>query len=304
MCPTNPHEVHPAEFQGINEAFYAEDPSSYFKTRLSLLVALCDSGGATASAIEAGVRYGGISARSAPGTPEELEGFAAIESLSLLHQVTETVMRLFLAHAQHEPCPALKMAKSTNFREFKNRLANIRDEDFPDLLSEARLVFRGDDQFERFKGLKFSKWTEDGEHLIAFLTDSARILLEDSDPYNSFKHGLGIQASHPSITLGAKDDNPFHYDSPAISYLHRSNGSDTSRWSRTTSMISIEANLAMIVVALEELGALWAVGSRRVSSESITVNFMPANRRAKLVANATDRGVLSFRVTQQFPTTH
>ena len=101
----------------FNESFCRSDPADYLRTRLQLLVLtgtrLADLSQLIATGVEyAGMRFGPAADEEPPVTADEpltnhsVESFLTIESQTLMHHASETVLRLFLLHAEqsHTPC--------------------------------------------------------------------------------------------------------------------------------------------------------------------------------------------------------
>lgn len=301
------HEVFPKEYAALNSAFYEDVPSSYFRTRLSLTVALCDSSQPLNAIFEAGVSFAGVKVTSPAGSEEELEGFATIELLSLEHLVCETLLRQFLAHVERPYCPPIEMARLTDFREFKRRVKHEIVEAVVDdsWIGRVRTVFRGDADRESFESISQEVWDADGEYLAGLLKYSASVLLDGAKSYNSYKHGLGIQPSRPYVKIGKEESDIgvlLEHAGPAVSFLHRERSEDGSwQWVRSTAFVSIELAAGTIALMLEELDALWAVARSVYLSDRARVSFQHADRHKTLLNKYTARGVLALVISQRFP---
>jgi hypothetical protein len=53
-----------------------------------------------------------------------------MESVMIAHHASETLLRLFFAHIEHEECPWLGMSASTDFAEFKGKVADALRQGF------------------------------------------------------------------------------------------------------------------------------------------------------------------------------
>lgn len=300
------HEIHPKEYGELNAAYYSEAPTSYFRTRLSLALALCDPTQPLDRVFESGVSYAGASATSPAGTSEELEGYATVEFLSLEHLVAETLLRQYLAHVDQPFCPALEMARLTSFRVFKdlvrNEILNVAPDDR--WLGKLRVVFRGSTSRRDFADVSEDVWASDGEYLSTLLKSGADIVINGARAYNSYKHGLGIQTSRPYLKIGkpgSYEEVLLEHTGPAVSYLHRERTAlGDPEWVRSTAFVSLEVSIGRTVLFLEELDSLWSVARGTYLAENVKVTFQQSERFRLLGSRNFHRGVSALVMSQRF----
>lgn len=84
----------------LNRDFYAHSPSQYLRTRITLLIAFGDARTPIHQAVSEGVSAWDMSANSdAAPDDDETDGFAVVESLSIMYLAAEALLRLYFAHA-------------------------------------------------------------------------------------------------------------------------------------------------------------------------------------------------------------
>jgi hypothetical protein len=112
------------EIQALNEEFYDRQPWAYFQLRCSFLALAASSEDrvreAFADPIQVGALGFGLSLPQEYAYPSPQQQFVAIELEVLLQHAAETVLRLIHAHAEHPPCPWLKMSRLRHHGEFKD----------------------------------------------------------------------------------------------------------------------------------------------------------------------------------------
>jgi hypothetical protein len=110
------------ELPALNEEFYAGDPADYFLRRLLGLLILKgkpeELRKMMAESVDAGgvrlelVRQADPGAQSEKDDADGRDRFITADSWVLLHRASETLLRLYLAHAGDGPCPVLEIART------------------------------------------------------------------------------------------------------------------------------------------------------------------------------------------------
>lgn len=299
------HQIDPREYDALNRDFYEEHPSGYFRTRVLLLVSLCDPSAPLAEVFAKGVSFANISARTPFPGENELEGFATLEALSILHLASETLLRLTIAHRDDSGCPPIELARLTSFRVFKLAVEQLINMDRAEQLRIARKVFRRSDAREEFPELSDEVWDADGTHLLSVLRLATDHVLKPG-PYNSFKHGFGLQPSRPYLKIGSEETPGrvlVEHSGPAVSYLHFTADSASARvWHRTTAFVSLEATLASVEFILKEIDALWTVARVKYLRESGSVDFKHEDLLSQSLRKSAVGGeILQLAMTKTFP---
>lgn len=240
---------------------------------MMLLIALGDDARPVQTGLAAGLSAWGMSVQNAP--PEEdagTDGFAVVESISLLHIAAEAIVRVFLAHVNRPNCPPLELASLTNFRDFKKQAKAILDD--PPGLEVLRDLFRG--TVESPEGVSEEEWAEDGEVLRFLLFRAADLLLNHAHVYNSTKHGLAVLPRHSSLRLGAVEDPMgivIDHSGSSVRYLSRESraAEGGEAWSEIVQFEFPSINLALASGFTRELEALHSVAAARFRNEKVRV---------------------------------
>jgi hypothetical protein len=125
-APVLAHE----QYETLNESFYRAEPHEYFGTRVELLILAAAKPDVIFSAYQGGLVYGGLHV-GGPGTKRNPDAaarerqqtaFVIAESSNLLHHVSETLLRFYLAHAPDaegnlSPCPSLEIASEISQKQ-------------------------------------------------------------------------------------------------------------------------------------------------------------------------------------------
>lgn len=252
----------------FNESFYRSDPADYLRTRLQLLVLtgarLADLSQLFAPGVEyAGIRFGQAADEEPPITADEpltnhsVESFLTIESQTLLHHACETVLRLFLLHAEQPHVPWVGLSEHRSFSKFKSHVRTtfiiatptpetigyvcLGRSDCPDAAQEAA-------------------WNQAIDEIGAFLRAFAECFLDDANLYNGIKHGLGVSAGSAVAILA--DMKLGHGPSVEFPESKEWQG-DTREWALTTRWVDRPYSLALTLYAVELIDSIWKLGRCR-----------------------------------------
>ena len=110
----------------LNETFYRTAPHDYFRQRLFNLLLVASKSDEIADLAGETITYGSLQVGRSPGSASNeeensalVEQFVATEAEILLHHISETLLRLYLAHETAPLCPWIEVTRLRNFREFK-----------------------------------------------------------------------------------------------------------------------------------------------------------------------------------------
>lgn len=262
----------PVDWDRLNEEFYSGDPAGYFRIRLNLLLLAAGAPDEVARLLEAGVHYDGMVTmelgRSSQERDDLLVAYLVTESQALLHHVSEALLRLFLAHARPRPNPWLSVSSMRDFAKFKEKVASVAAYTWPeDLTAALPRVFMGDMP---------SDSTESREEGVAAITRLIRHLagglLQDSNLYNSVKHGMAVIASEDVyVTLATGAGEPIiGSHGPSVGFLESEVTGDERTWKITRRWVSIRRALWVSQLALMEIDALWAIARVRYLGAELT----------------------------------
>lgn len=263
----------PEQFPGMNRAFYATRPWSYFAHRQRLLMLAAGAPDELTEIARKGVKVGRLNytaddEESEPREAEDREQFVFAESEVLLHHVSETLLRLYLAHEGSPPCPWLEIVRARGAGQFKRMVS----ERFVDALSpEERRQRVGEVYFGSAERTAITpnpppeQWEKSLDNIEAFLTHYARHFL-DADIYNALKHGLAVRPGPAAMQLGEGD--LIKAEGPALEYLTRGEDSDGKRrWFHTTHWIEVDSALAFISIAQQLMKSIWTLARFRYLGE-------------------------------------
>lgn len=212
-----------------------------------------------------------------PGTPDpssediaSVSAAATVDAVMLMHHASETLLRLFIAHASPSGCPWLQMTGLFEPGAYKSSLEKLLGEEFrgPDGLRSVLYVFFGRDT--RPDGAASNQeWAavlESAANAHALLVELARMSLADAQLYNSAKHGMSIVAGIPLVNMSGQVLS----HGPGITYLAPvatpvDEGGQTN-WNVATQWIDFRYNLALIHIGLMLIDSLWAVAQHRYTA--------------------------------------
>ena len=113
----------------INEDFYETEPYRYLDQRLANLVAVYGKG-PELDELLVEVKVGLVEYARSPANEgsadEDHRRFATLEALVLLHHVSETLLRLYLAHRGTPPYPWRELTREVSFAAFKRKVNELR----------------------------------------------------------------------------------------------------------------------------------------------------------------------------------
>lgn len=276
--PLLAHESYPE----LNRTFYGIEPHDYFDVRLALLMVLAGKPGVVRDAIREGLEYQGLRAGRRPaddGEPVEddteddeekqAKEFVISESVGLLHHVSETLLRFYLAHVGLPPCPWLEIAEERNPEGFKKKVS-ARFDGHPldsDRRAEIAQVFYGQ-ALPSGDGPPADVWDASLENIEQWLTHFATWFVAEAHLFNAVKHGLAVQPGEASMELITPADETrgdrrplIHASGPSIGFLERSG--DPAQWHYTTRWVEPDRLMGETYIAMTLLGYVWRVGRLR-----------------------------------------
>ena len=197
--------------QRFNEAFYRTDPADYLLTRLQLLLLAGGKRAELEAMLHSGVEFAGFAVaqqdpevadvrddQSMAADAADHQNFLTVESQALLHLAAETVLRMFLVHAEQSNVPWVPF-RGTPWRRFVALVEDILNTPpSPDLVA---FVCLGSGQ--RSDAVTEADWTGAVDGLSRFLRHLAAVFLEDANLYNCIKHGLGARGGDAQMILGS-----------------------------------------------------------------------------------------------------
>jgi hypothetical protein len=257
------------QFPDLNRSFYGSDPADYFRKRLDLLILAAAKPRELDAMLAEGLRYGEVTVRQQESEPTDegaasLQAFVSTEAEVLLHHASEALLRLYFAHAEGQPCPWLECAGLTNFKVFKKRVSQLRDDPIP--AENISRVFLGRISDGSDDELKVHIDTTGG-----FLRLVAKRLLSDSNLYNSAKHGLAVLSGPASLVMTDEQTGAsFGGGGPSLSYLEIETKDNKDRlWRRTTRWVDAEQTIVQTHAVITAMSSLWDIARARYTDAEI-----------------------------------
>lgn len=284
------------EYGYLNQRFYARSPASYFTQRLNglLVIAGADAeyGPKLREGIEAldmGYTVSAVELVESDLDDRELRAYITAESEVILHHITESMLRMLLAHLRGRRCPWLEIVR-LRFPQFWTELDSYFDGSLPRARVErafASIVIGFDHHAD---GLGITE--DDFEHRVkctyAWLSFFARELRDRGEVYNAAKHGFTVLADEAHFGVGEDLAAPFMtHTGPSLELLtYDQIDKNTKQWSSTTVWTNPVLSWFLTRVAADLLDAIWSVGRTRYVDEPLmsvhAPDFMPIDLQRAL----------------------
>ena len=289
----------------LNRDFYAHSPSQYLRTRITLLIAFGDQRAPVHQALSDGVCAWDMRASlDAAPDDDETDGFAVVESISIMYLAAESLLRLYFAHVDGDSCPPLQLSSLTSYAKFKQMVGVLLTN--PPSIETLRGVFRG--MLNAPAAVSEELWAEDAEVLQFLVRRAAELLARESNVYNATKHGLAVQPRKSGLRLGSEEDPRgviIDHHGSSIRFLNKmpSTERDIQQWRETIQFAFPSINLAIASAFADEIDAVHAVAKSRLLGGEGSVPIHPGAlidhlRKVPFEANYT--GLLSMAMNRDF----
>lgn len=295
--------------EALNDEFYHSSPADYFSQRLHSLVDIASGSETFGPELREGVSLGDIviqgrdnASDSSVLTGESLDRYVVVEAEVLLYHLSETLLRLFLVHLAHPPCPWIAVTGPLEAREFRRRLRHlfigheVRPEALEDAVSEVVLGHSSPPSTR--SGFTEDEWKQGKKHLTQFMRLYTEHVLTQVNLYNGSKHGFGVKPS--KAVFGFLDDagRPlFGQKGPSIAFLEREKKeAGVWVWKNTTVWLDVIHVFALTWVGIEILSCMWTVAKYRYTGKLdegqklfVPFDLSPTTLRMARPARAIDR---------------
>ncbi len=260
-------------YQALNEDFYAGELADYFERRFHNLLVLKGKPGAIQALLDDGIDVSGVhierrrgtgpGARSEAEDAERRDRFFTADAWLLLHHASETLLRLYLAHAQNDPCPALNVAREREPRGFKKKVLArfVRSSPSTEQHRENGFVFYGSPTVD---GFEYD--AEGREALLSNIENLMRLFAStflDSEAYNAIKHSMAIRTGNSRLEIKVDDMDLGTTEGPHIEYLGVKETAERFVWAHKTRWFDFDLIVAQIATAQRMILALWLVARHR-----------------------------------------
>lgn len=265
-------EVHPSAFEDLNREFYGASPAGYFDVRLRGLLTMISDGG------DGGMRSSGVSDYSGlrfnyqPDTEKDVDRFAALETTVLKHHTAEALLRLYLGHADRNPCPWLAISSLRSFGKFKADVESLRESlPSPERMNDVLEVFCARSDRSNFD-LSAEEMTQHEEGLAVAIREAANAALGESNVYNAAKHGLALIAGQSSVSFAPTDqpDKGMSASGLALSTLQLVD----ERWRHTTTWLDVKRSILLIHLWTQLIDSLWESARLRYLNDGDTTKLI------------------------------
>jgi hypothetical protein len=268
------HGLSDENYQPLNEEFYAGDPADYFFRRLQGLLILKGKPDALRALMLEGVDAGGVhlqlvtgegpGAESEKDDAERRDRFITADAWLLLHHACETLLRLYIAHAQDASCPALEVARERLPSAFKEKVRArfILSQRSPEHYAENGRVFYGSPAAE---GLADTD-VEGRQALLANIEDLLRLFASiflDAEAYNAIKHSMAIRTGNSRLDVKVADMDLGTTEGPHIEYVGLRETPERFVWAHKQLWLDLDLVVAQVYVAHRMILALWLMARRR-----------------------------------------
>lgn len=262
----------PDIFSELNATLYEADPAEFFRFRIFTIAALVNDNGVNLR-IDQGAAYGAMRLGPMEPPPEASRlRYAALESMILVHHAAETLIRLYMAHAEPGRSPWLEVAQLRSFSRFKDAIAAaVANNGSGWKREQIGRVFLGGET-ETAAGLATDQqgFASAVDGYITLLTALGQLLLSQSDLYNAAKHGLvGVPQHAGSISFKGDDGRDLKIGGgPSLVYLHQKPPAEDpaltseERWRATLQFVRIDSNLLVVEQACRAISSIWSVAQR------------------------------------------
>jgi hypothetical protein len=281
-----PPQLAPENYRELNEMFYRAEPHEYFESRVELLALAAAKPDLIFEAFLDGIEYKGLrlGGEGTTRNPDEEArerqhtAFVVAESVTLLHHVSETLVRFFFAHAPGSngtmsPCPWLEIASELSHVEFKRKIERRFDEVPLNDVRRAQIstVFYGSASPQAANAAEAARLAASVENIEFWLHHLAHWFLRESNLFNALKHGLAVQPGESSMQLITPTDEQLlsdppliHAEGPSVSFLEKSG--EPKLWHHSTRWVSPERLIIETQFAIWLLRTIWQVGRVRYTT--------------------------------------
>jgi hypothetical protein len=272
----------PGQYPEMNAVFYTADPAEFIKMRIESLSLMAGSDEQLGLLFAADRMIGAAQFGSMPPpTPDARERYIRMEAVMIANHASEALLRLFFAHVEHPECPWLGMSASTDFGEYKAKVAAALNGGF-DREQIANVFLGGVSRVDACIQLSDAEFQDAIDGLEMLLADCANRVLGDSFVYNAVKHGVSAVAvddDEAKVAWQPLTGEPvILHEGPVHVYLHKKGHPDAAKdeahWWLTMEDSNPGRELSVSVLITKELDSLWDVARRHYLGESGTINYV------------------------------
>jgi hypothetical protein len=181
----------------------------------------------------------------------------------------ETLLRLYLAHSDGNPCPPLQVARQRLPGAFKEKVkARFREPPLPEHYEANGRVFYNSPTAEGLADFD----SVNRQVLLANIEGLLRLFAEiflDAESYNAIKHSMAIRTGHSRFNLSVEGKDMGTTEGPHIEYLGIHKSGERLVWAHKTKWLDLNLIVAQIYVAHRMILALWLAARSRYVGASL-----------------------------------
>jgi hypothetical protein len=268
----------PEVVESLNQAFYSAEPHLYLIQRLVNLIVVKDKGEQLEDLVEDEFRLGEqtLKRQSVLTGKDRRWRFLMTESEVVLHHVSETALRLYLAHAATPQIPWIAVAQEFDFRKFKKDVEELgqrlKTGGERDLI---HLVFHGTDSAHDLGPEPPLPETRDAaaDNIADYLALFARIFL-DAAPYNAAKHGLAVAAGRSRLQVEVDGEEVMTASGTTLDCLVREWDDGRAQWTIETRWLEPDYAISLGIAGCHLIQLLWLVGRARYLDEPVKLDYL------------------------------
>jgi hypothetical protein len=271
-------EPAPEVVDSLNKAFYAAEPHTYLIQRLVNLLVVKDKGEQLDDLVDEEFRLGEqtLKRQSVLTAEDRRWRFLMTESEVVLHHVSETALRLYLAHAPRPEIPWIAVAQEFDFREFKKDVGSLRDRlKAGEERGHIHLVFHGTSSRHDLgpKPPTQETWNAAAENIADYLTLFARTF-GDAAPYNAAKHGLAIPAGRSRLEVEIDGEEFMTASGATLDCLVGKREGGRTKWAIETRWLEPDYAISLGIAGCHLIQLLWLVGRARYLGEKVKLDYL------------------------------
>jgi hypothetical protein len=273
----------PRDIANLNAGFYSSAPGDYFAVKLGLLTLMASGTRRFGGEVAAGVTLGPLTVQqdAPPGraqfADEQVESYVVAESVALSHHAAETLLRLLLAHLNDRGCPWLEVAMLRGPRDFKRALEQIVGGPNRLTIRDMTDAFFLCDESSDPSSIANVRWERAKSVHLALIVAFAKRLLMEAPLYNAMKHGLAIDTTHGTMSLGIPGEDPaVTTEGHWVRVLDRERRDDEVVWFESAQLVEPRHYWLMTLAGTYMMNALWSVGRARCDRSTHIRPFVAA----------------------------
>lgn len=255
------NKVFHGELKELNDEFYNKFNVTYFRQKVSFLVALLSDTQLLSDIYKKGIDIDGLQAKGDKLTQEEdkqLKELLKAEISLVYYHAIETLLRLLIAHTYKTECPWVEIGDLNSYRLFKKEVEKICKGKFPSKDVDqskivAGVIFGG----SKPKSVNKDQWKKNLDNTLDWLNLMASDLLNNED-YNAYKHGLGLFSSSLGFELSG---TPLKQEkSDVLVYITQEKDGDYINYFKTFKYINWQQKAALIFQVTYMMENIIAIG--------------------------------------------